>query len=171
MRLALFLPGLALTVSGAAEVPARYAADFEAPAYTLGSIHGQQGWVVDQGRAEVAAGAGRHGTAGLVLIPAAPFSQARLSLHPGAGIADVSFVDLFIRPIAGNSVAMEEMIDVDSARIGLFRTDTPDQAALWIFHGDGKGSGTWMVTPLRLPVDSTTGQCVAWHRLTIREDR
>jgi hypothetical protein len=62
------------------------------------------------------------------------------------------------------------MIDVDSARIGLFRTETPDRAALWIFHGDGQGGGIWMATPLRLPIDTKTGQCPDWHRLTIRED-
>ena len=154
----------------AAQESRSYHADFEAPAYVPGSIHGQQGWAVDQGRAEVAAGTGLSGSAGLVLIPSSPFSQARLSLQIGAPVGDVSFVDLFIRPIAGEGTAREEIIDVDSARIGLFRTDVPDRAALWIFHGDGLGGGIWMATPLRLFIDAQTGQSLNWHRLTIRED-
>ena len=66
--------------------------------------------------------------------------------------------------------AREEMIDVDSARIGLFRTEIPDRAALWIFHGDGKGGGIWLTTALRLPIDPRSGQALRWHRLTLRED-
>ena len=107
---------------------------------------------------------------GLVLQPASPFSQARLSLTTGTAMAGVSFVDLYIRPAAGENAFREEMIDVDSARIGLFKTATPDQAALWIFYGDGKGGGIWLATPRRLPIDQGTGQTLGWHRVTIRED-
>ncbi len=48
--------------------------DFESPAFKPGNIHAQSGWSVDQGKAEITAGAGRDGSAGLVLAPADPFS-------------------------------------------------------------------------------------------------
>jgi hypothetical protein len=90
---AVFLPCLALTAA-AADVPVGYTADFEAPAYKLGSIHGQQGWAVDQGKAEVVKGAGMAGSAGLVLYPADPFAQARLSVRMDRPAAALTFVDL-----------------------------------------------------------------------------
>ncbi len=62
------------------------------------------------------------------------------------------------------------MIDVDSARVGLFKSDNPNQGALWIFNGNGQGGGLWLETPVRLPVDPRTGRCLQWHRLTLRTD-
>ena len=142
--------------------------DFEAPAFKPGNIHGQSAWSVDQGKAEIVVGAGRDGSAGLVLSPADPFSQARLSFKP-VGIPAAAIVDLYVSPVAGTLDKKEEMLDIDSARVGLFRR--PDQAAasLWVFHGDGQGGGAWLETGARFPVDAKTGQAKSWHRLTIQE--
>ncbi len=125
---------------------------------------------MDQGTAEVRAKVGRAGSAGLVLAPSNPFSQARLSLKTGVVASEISFIDLYIRPFAGDRGQKEELIDVDSARVGFFKTDNKQQGALWIFNGDGKGGGLWLETGLRLPVNPQSGQCPDWHRLTIRAD-
>lgn len=163
--------GAPLTVSAETAGVPLYGADFEAPAFTAGSIDGQRGWAVDQGRAEVAAGEGRDGTAGLVLVPLEPFSQARLSLKYPEGPEDgVSFVDLYVRPVAGAAESREEIIDVNSARIGLFRTEDPKLAAVWVFDAAAPDGGQWLRTGAVLPVDESTGRSTGWHRLTLRED-
>lgn len=168
--LLLALPGLALTV-GAADVPPSYTADFEAPAYTLGSIHGQQGWSVEQGRAEVKAEAGRNASAGLVLEPLAPFSQATLLLDTPASAGSPAFLDFYVSPAATDVLRQEEMLDIDGARIGFFRTaDAPDLGRFWVFKGDGAGGGEWQATTATVPVDPATGRPPAWVRLTVRED-
>lgn len=163
-----FLAGLAAV--HAEDGGAGYRADFESPDFSPGSIDGQHGWSVDQGKAEIVAGVGLHGTSGLVLYPSAPFSQARLSLALDPGLDPASYVDLQIRPVAGFGKVKEEMLDIDSARVGLFRQPDSGEAVLWVFHGDGQGGGTWMETATRLPVDPVTGQAESWHRLTIQEN-
>lgn len=144
--------------------------DFEAPAFTPGSIDGQRGWVVDQGRAEVVAGKGFQGSAGLVLRPLQPFSQARVSLEGKRRPALVCFVDLQVLPIASEVLEKAELLDVNSARIGLFRSGGSDSASVWVFDGDGVGGGAWLETRMKVPVDAATGRSVTWHRLTVRED-
>ena len=153
----------------AQENVASYQADFEAPGFTPGSIHGQRGWSVDQGKAEIVGGAGVEASAGLVLHPAEPFSQARLSLKLDIGEAPLPFVDLKIRPVAGLVDRKDEMLDIDSARVGLFREPDAAAATCWVFDGDGKGGGLWVETALRLPVDPRSGQVLSWHRLTVQE--
>lgn len=150
-----------------ADIPC--AADFESPLYITGSIDGQNGWRVDQGKAEIVEGQGRDGGAGLVLLPDDPFTQVRLSLPAPVG-PGVSFVDVYIRPHAVEFSEAGEMLDVNSARVGLFRTEEPSAAAVWVFHGDLLGGGAWQETPLRIVVDPATGQSLEWHRLTLKED-
>jgi hypothetical protein len=168
LALAMLAAGTTHSALHAHENTASYQADFEAPGFTPGSIHGQRGWSVDQGKAEIVSGAGVEGSAGLVLHPADPFSQARLSLKVDIGNGPLPFVDLKIRPVAGLVDRKDEMLDIDSARVGLFREPDAEEAACWVFDGDGNGGGIWVETPLRLAVDSVTGQVLSWHRLTVQ---
>jgi CotH kinase protein/Chitobiase/beta-hexosaminidase C-terminal domain len=170
LPLALFLPCLALTVSSASAQAIGYSADFEAPAYTPGSIHGQQGWSVDQGQAEILSKQGFEQSAGLVLRPVLPFSQARLSLEGNRAGAVISFLDLRILPIASETADKAELLDINSARIGLFREGRSNLAAVWVFDGDGKGGGGWLETSQRVEVDPESGVTRSWLRLTVRED-
>ena len=144
--------------------------NFEAPDYTLGSVHGQRGWSVEQGRAEVTAGAGRNASTGLVLEPLKPFSQATLLLNvvPAEGPA---FLDFYISPSATDVIRQEELLDIDGARIGFFRSlADPGQGRFWVFDGDGAGGGFWQETAVVVPVDPSTGRPAAWLRLTLRGD-
>jgi CotH kinase protein/Chitobiase/beta-hexosaminidase C-terminal domain len=171
LPLALFLPCLALTVSSASAQAIGYSADFEAPAYTPGSIHGQQGWSVEQGRAEVKAGEGRNASAGLVLEPLSPFSQATLLLDAPAAGGSPGFLDFYVSPAATDDTRLEEMLDIDGARIGFFRAaGHPGQGRIWIFDGDGAGGGFWKKTEAFFPIDPVTGRPAGWVRLTLRED-
>jgi hypothetical protein len=72
--------------------------------------------------------------------------------------------------VAGLAEAKEEVLDVDSARVGLFRSAGAGEAVVWVFAGDGAGGGAWTETAVRLPVDKVTGQALTWHRLTVGED-
>jgi hypothetical protein len=155
----------------AQENTASYHAGFELPDYTVGSIHSQRGWSVEQGRAEVVAGAGRNASAGLVLEPLAPFSQATLLLDAPSAPASAGFLDFHVSPAATSEVKLEEMLDIDGARIGFFR-NLQDQShgRFWVFNGDGMGGGVWHPTAVSVAVDAATGRPADWIRLTMRED-
>ena len=71
----------------------------------MGSIHGQQGWSVEQGSAEVKTGAGRQASAGLVLEPLAPFSQATLLLDSSVAGGSPGFLDFHVSPAATDDAA------------------------------------------------------------------
>ena len=169
LRRTLLLTGLvspALTPLWAQE--GKFTADFEAPSYQPRSIHGQQGWSVEQGVAQVTAAAGRGGSTGLVLSPASPFSQATLLLDaPLAGVGGVpGFLDFHVAPAATEAARSEEMLDIDSARIGFFRLSSkPAEGRFWIFNGNEAAgtvrnevasSGGW-ITPNR-PMPSSSGE-------------
>lgn len=144
--------------------------DFEEPAYRPGSIQGQNGWTIEQGVAEVDAKAGRGGGAALVMQPADPFSQATLRLE-AATDGTTLFMDFYVLPVATSQDQMEEMLDIDGARIGFFRSEAePEKGRFWLFHGDGEGGGEWVRTDVVLNVDVGTGRPDGWVRLTLRED-
>jgi hypothetical protein len=170
LALAILAAGTTSPVN-AQENTASYHAAFELPDYTVGSIHSQRGWSVEQGRAEVVAGAGRNASAGLVLEPLAPFSQATLLLDAPSAPTSAGFLDFHISPAATSEVKLEEMLDINGARIGFYR-NPQDQSygRFWVFNGDGMGGGVWQPTAVSLAVDAATGRPAEWIRLTMRED-
>lgn len=145
-------------------------ASFEAPEYAIGTLDGQSGWKVDQGRAEIQLGEGRMGSSGLVLLPEEPFSQARLQLATDIGYSQILFLDVYVRPVASDASEKEEMIDINSARIGVFGESTADGAAIWVFDGDINGGGKWVRTSEIIAIDKESGRAAQWHRLTVRQD-
>ncbi|MES2709346.1 MAG: CotH kinase family protein [Verrucomicrobiota bacterium] len=148
-----------------------YQADFEAPAFAPGNIDGQRGWSLEQGRAEIRDGAGRNGSAGLVLEPLESFSQATMLLETALPPQATPFLDFHVLPVATDEERREEMLDLDGARIGFFRTpENPGEARFWIFHGNGTGGGQWVATEVAMSVDSVTGRSAEWARLTLREN-
>ena len=144
---------------------------FEEPEFKVGNIHGQRGWSVEQGKAEIVEGQAHRGQRALKLFPADPFSQAKLSLAAPEPPSTVMFVDFYVRPVAAAQTETGDMLDIDGARIGFFR-DPNDRkmGALWVFHGDGAGGGRWLETGLRLAIDGNSGIAAEWARLTVRED-
>lgn len=160
-----------LTITASGQEP-YYQADFEAPDFTPGSIDGQRGWLVQQGRAVVREGAGRNASAGLVLEAKSPFSQATLLLEGAAeGSEAPVFLDLFVSPAATEESLREEMLDMNGARIGFFRSaGKPEEGRFHVFSADGSGGGIWLETEVTLPVDKLSGRVKQWTRLTMRED-
>ena len=145
--------------------------DFEAPAFTPSNIDGQGGWWVDQGTAEVLPGAGTKGSHGLTVTAADPFSQARLTLLRPDKIGPVLFLDAAVRLAAGEPFVYDESFDIDSARLGLFRSSLDSAVAEWhVFHGDGEGGGAWLNTGVLAEVDPLTDFSANWTRLTVRQD-
>ncbi|MFN0127639.1 MAG: hypothetical protein ACKV19_13240, partial [Verrucomicrobiales bacterium] len=145
--------------------------DFEEPQFLPGSIHAQHGWWVDQGGSAVVPGLGLEGSAGLAVEPADPFSQGRLTLLRPGSTDSALFLDFRVRLRAAEWLVLEESFDIDSARIGLFRTtDDPSLAEWHVFHGNGTGDGMWLNTGVAAAIDPLTDVTTGWIRLTIRED-
>jgi hypothetical protein len=158
-----------------AEAPAvpPYSIDFED--LKPGSIDGQRGWKVEQGKAEVVADVAFAGQQCLRITPNTPFSQARLSLDVGQMPQPVMFIDFRLRPVASvlpqGGPGTDELIDVDGARIGLFRdNDSATEAQIWVFNGDGTGGGSWLNSKTPISVDAKTGCAKGWPRLSLRQD-
>ena len=144
---------------------------FEEPDFTLGNIHGQRGWAVEQGKAEVVEDQAHSGKRALKLFPADPFSQAKLSLAPGVPPAPVMFLDFYVIPAASDAVKQEEFLDIDGARIGLFSDPVkPGEGIVHVFHGDGAGGGAWMATAVKLALQEGGNRASGWVRLSLRED-
>ena len=126
---------------------------------------------MDQGIAAVVPGLGLEGSAGLAVEPADPFSQGRLTLLRPGSTDSALFLDFRVRLPAAEWLVLEESFDIDSARIGLFRTtDDPSLAEWHVFHGNGTGDGMWLNTGVAAAIDPLTEVTTGWIRLTIRED-
>ena len=81
------------------------------------------------------------------------------------------FFDFFVRLPAATALVLDETFDIDSARIGLFRTSADPSLAEWhVFHGNGQGDGVWLNTGVAAALDPLTEGTLGWTRLTIRED-
>gem|GEM_PF-1993231 len=126
---------------------------------------------MDQGVVTIVTGLGWNGSAALTVDPTEPFSQGRLTYHwtslPGSEL----FLDFRVKLPAAEWLVLEETFDIDSARIGLFRTtDDPSLAEWHVFHGNGDGEGMWLNTRVAAALDPLTEGTTPWIRLTIRED-
>ena len=86
-------------------------------------------------------------------------------------LGSVLFLDAAVRLPAGEPFVFDESFDVDSARLGLFRSSLDGSIAEWhVFHGDGQGGGAWLNTGVLAEVDPLTNFSINWTRLTVRED-
>ena len=80
-------------------------------------------------------------------------------------------MDFYVLPVASWEEQLEEILDIDGARIGFFRSkEQPDKGRIWLFHGNGGGGGDWEKTEVVLPVDAKAGRTTGWVRITLRED-
>ena len=145
--------------------------DFEAPDFQPGSVDGQWGWWVDQGVGAIVPGLGLEGSAALSIEPAEPFSQGRLSFQRLTTSGTGLFIDFHVRLQAADWYVLDETFDIDSARIGLFRTTLDPSLAEWhVFHGNGQEGGTWLDTGVAAAVDPLTNATFGWTRLTVKVD-
>jgi hypothetical protein len=166
LALALTYPSLAV---GEGEPAVGETHRFDPPYFIPGSVHGQQGWSVDQGEALVVPLMGIGGSGALEVLPANPYTQARLTVwreaSPDGGPV---YADAWVRLRACPWMVFEESLDFDSARIGLFRTGLASDEAEWhVFNGDGNGGGYWVNTGIVVPVEPFGDLMENWVRLTV----
>lgn len=126
---------------------------------------------MDQGGATIVSGVGWNGSAALTVEATEPFSQGRLTYEWTTPPESELFLDFRVKLPAAEWQVLEETFDIDSARIGLFRTtDDPSLAEWHVFHGNGDGEGVWLNTGVAATLDPLTEGTTQWTRLTIRED-
>ena len=143
----------------------QHATGFEsADGFTAGSLHQQQGWVVALGSASVSTEQAQAGSNGIKLTPAAQTADVRKYFSQGQNWA---FIDVYVRPVAAAAVADSSILDYGSSRIGFVTAS--GQGAIYLFDGYGNGTGAWVDTQLRFPVNGS-GQSTEWLRITVRHD-
>lgn len=171
--LAIGLPAASLQAQNPSQDPALLPRlfDFEAPDFQSGDLEGQRGWRVDQGVATVLSGLGWDSSAALSVEPAEPFTQGRLTLSRPVSAESRLFFDFLVRLPAAEPSVLNETFDIDSARIGLFRSTADPALAEWhVFHGNVDGDGMWLNTGVAAALDPLTQATIDWTRLTIMED-
>jgi hypothetical protein len=142
-----------------------YTTGFEtSDGFTLGSLHAQQGWVVPLGSASVSTTQAQSGSNGIKLNPGTQLADVKKYFSQSQNWA---FVDVYARPVAASTAVNSSLIDYGSSRIGFVTTS--GQGAIYIYDGNGTGSGTWVDTNIRFAIDGS-GQSTQWIRLTVRHD-
>lgn len=142
-----------------------YTTGFElSESYNPGSLHAQQGWLVPLGSAQVSTEQAQQGSYGVKLVPGSQLADVKKYFSTASNWA---FVDVYVRPISTSSVQDSSVLDYGSSRIGF--VSTGGQGAIYLYDGNGSGSGTWIDSGQRFPVDGS-GQSTGWIRLTVRHD-
>lgn len=143
-----------------------YVTDFESgEGYSVGPLGGQGGWTVS-GSATISATEHYAGARAVLLAPGSP--ATRIShLFPSNSGQSVIYVDLFAKLSAGASPDSSSEVQLEGARLALVRAGV--EGELYVFEGNGAGSGAWRPTALKVSLASD-GQSAGWLRLTVRED-
>lgn len=129
--------------------------------FTLGNLHGQQGWLVDQGVAEVADETAQSGFQSVRLNANDPFTQISVPLA-NTFAQPVIFVDAWFKPYASDPSFQEEFLDVGSSLIGFFEVE-PGMGQFFVRDGiSWRPAGE----PMALKADGSTTR---WVRLTLRQ--
>jgi hypothetical protein len=158
-----FQDSVPVSITVVASLP--YAADFEgAKRYRLGSLQGQQGWTVTQGAAEVVSSTAFQGTQSVELKPGPVGAVARQTFAGSAGDGP-TFVDLFVRPVAGLNPEEGSAFDLGGATVAFVRDGTAGrmQALQW----DAFGAPSWKPAGSPVALDGGGG-ATRWIRLTAR---
>ncbi len=165
LRGAILLIGFALPLAAQVALPVNI--DFESPeSYTTGSLHGQQGWAVTAGSADVTSTAAYSGSRSVMLnsgATAAHITQsfAQLASQP------VIFTELYARPVADADPTLATTFDAESSRVAFVKSGTLGE--LYAFDGNGSGGGMWKATGWRVALNGSN-QATAWLRLSWRID-
>jgi hypothetical protein len=158
---------LPVSVQIIATIP--FATDFEAgDGFSVGSIAGQQDWLVNQGAANIVTGAAYTGSQSVNLTPSEPSAQLSTAVANPAS-ASVVYVDFYAQPAADPTVTSSSIITVNGASVGFLKVAS--SAVLQLLNGNGSGGGTWVspMQPTSLPLGAGN-QTSSWHRFTFRED-
>lgn len=147
-----------------ASVP--FIADFEASeGYHLGSLHGQHGWVVSSGSAQIVTNEAAHGAQSVILSAGAIATEVDQEFGAYNPSSPVVYVDFFAKPVAGADYASSTLFEVDAARVAFVKTGTTGQFAA--LDGDGAGTGTWKNLGPTVALDAAAA-AASWQRITAR---
>ena len=146
-----------------------YQSGFEpADGFHPGDLHGQGGWTVDRGSAEIALGGGEMGSAGLRINPSKPFGQVSLRFD-GADTEDsIVFSDFLVKPVAVTDETAGQFVDAEGSIAGFFKVDRSGE--LHVLNGDGNNGGEWLPTGARFVTGIDGKKVTEWIRLTLRQD-
>lgn len=150
-----------------AQITPPFIADFESSeGYNLGDLDTQNGWVRNQGQATVISGPAFSGDNFTSLIANSPFSQISIILNSVGG-DEIVFVDFYLKPKAGDSFNIEEVVDSEGALISFVKAGS--EGEVYVFNGDGVGDGDWLATNTNNSL-TTDDISQSWLRLTVRHD-
>lgn len=142
-----------------------YVANFESSeGYQLGPLHGQQGWTINQGSAEVTTAAAFDGTRSVEMKPGVIGAVIQQSFA-APSLSAVTFVDLFVLPAAGSDLAQGSLFDLGGARIAFVRDG--EGGRIQALQGDALGGGEWSPAGAWMPLEAN-GTATRWVRLTAR---
>ena len=132
-----------------AQEPLPYRATFEAEnGFDTGDVHGQHGFSVVRGEAEVLSDVGVDGSAGLKLHPSRPFGIVQLSIDANLDVLEhldkVIHTDFHIRPGAVQVAEGDQFIDVEGSLSGFFKIDDVGELHLYDGGGGGEAFGQWL---------------------------
>ena len=150
-----------------AQITPPFTADFEiSEGYSLGNLDGQNGWIINQGQATIISGSAFSEDNLTSLVANNPFSQISILFNSVSG-DEISFVDFYIKPKAGDILNIEEVVDSEGALIAYLKVNT--EGEVYAFNGDGIGGGDWLST------NSTSSLNVedvsqSWLHFTVRHD-
>jgi hypothetical protein len=151
-----------------AQVTPPHSTGFEpAEGFVLGSLNGQNNWLVDQGMASIIDTDAQTGSYSLNIANSTPFTQISLPLSDPGG-QSIVLSDLYIKAYASDLISKDEFLDIEGSIIGFFEVAS-GIGEFYVFEGDGSSSGTWVTTGVTktLNVNSVTD---SWIRLTLRQD-
>ncbi|HWA09837.1 MAG TPA: putative Ig domain-containing protein [Opitutaceae bacterium] len=139
--------------------------DFESGSgYSTGDVIGQQLWLGTPSLATVSTDQAQGGSRSLKLAgnstPATATKYFSASGSPG-----VTYVSLYVRPVAATSAANSSLIQTESAQVGF--QIASGQGEIYAF--DGVGANHWVATGVRFDLNASN-QATGWLHLTIRED-
>lgn len=153
---------LALNVIGSATLPD--SSDFESGGYSTGDVTGQQFWLATTSLATVSNEQAQGGTYGLKLAGnSTPATASKYFAESGSPA--VTFIDLYVKPVATTAAADSSLIQTESASVGF--QIASGQGEIYAF--DGVGANQWVGTGVRFDLNGSN-QANDWLHLTIRAD-
>ena len=99
-----------------------YVSDVQKPLHRLRGLYAVDLRIRTRDAVAAALAGTKAASAALSIEPAEPFTQCRLTLNRPAVADSGLFFDFFVRLPAATALVLDETFDIDSARIGLFRT-------------------------------------------------
>lgn len=144
-----------------AQVTLPYFTDFtDADGFELGSLHGQEGWVVEAGSATIVeSGFDRF----VEIAGTSPAGEIRKSFASTSG-PNVTFVEMRLKPVATPVLDDSTLVDLGEVRFRFTRDGAVGRVSAW----DGV-SETWISTGAVFPVD-VNGKAEDFWSLAVRID-